>query len=145
MVCLLAPDQAKHLYQFKDVVQKSNIDPEEPDLQKYPRFAKATVTHGLLEPGDILYIPKLWWHSLRALDHSISINHWFGKDAGLTELFPFVKSAGMGAWITIVMHFLWYGLLGRPYNQRLLSEDPNGRWLYVEVCEAMRRHFGLHE
>lgn len=29
-----------------------------------------------LEPGDVLYVPKHWWHFVEALDTSLSINVW---------------------------------------------------------------------
>ncbi len=91
-VCLVAPDQARYLYQFHDVVQKSHIDPEFPDLRRHPKFAEATVYEAVLNPGDMLFIPKLWRHSLRSLETSISINHWFCKDAGINEMLPLLES-----------------------------------------------------
>jgi hypothetical protein len=30
-----------------------------------------------LEPGDILYIPRKWWHGVETLDTSISVNIWW--------------------------------------------------------------------
>merc|ERR1712124_142356 len=27
-------------------------------------------------PGDVLFIPKYWWHSLKSLSESISLNFW---------------------------------------------------------------------
>jgi hypothetical protein len=32
-----------------------------------------------LEPGEILYIPRLWWHQIRSLDLSMSVNQWFAS------------------------------------------------------------------
>ena len=31
----------------------------------------------VVEPGDMLYIPKLYWHYVRSLSASISISMWF--------------------------------------------------------------------
>ena len=29
-----------------------------------------------LVPGDVLFVPKKWWHYVQSLDTSISINTW---------------------------------------------------------------------
>ena len=143
-VCLLAPDQARYLYQFRDVIQKSHLDAELPDWEHYPKFAEATVYEATIRPGEILFIPKLWWHSLRSLETSISVNHWFGKDAGIQEMLPLWKAAGPMSWLTTLRDFVWYGLLGRPFEQRLLCEVPNGYWMYEQARDAFTTRLRSH-
>lgn len=145
VVSLLAPDQSRYLYQFDDLVQKSNVDPENPDLVKYPDFAKATVMETILRPGDVLFMPKLWWHALRSTSDSISSNFWFGKDAGLGEMLPLVTAGGPRKMGRLARDFVWHGLLGRRFERRLLSEEPNGVWLYQIVRDAVRRRLGRPE
>lgn len=33
--------------------------------------------HTTLNPGDLLFIPAGWWHSMRAEDTSFSVSMWF--------------------------------------------------------------------
>lgn len=55
----------------------SAVDVEHPDLAAHPAFAGAHHYDAVLGPGDCLYIPKGWWHYLRALTTSWSVNFWF--------------------------------------------------------------------
>lgn len=141
VVNLISPEDSKYLYQFPDVVQKSHVDPENPDLERFPKFAETTVYEGVLEPGEMLFIPNLWWHSLRSLDQSISINHWFEQDAGIKQLLPMVKSAGPLSWMRIARDFMAYGVFGMKFEQRLLCEEPNGYWFYTQVRDFVSRRF----
>ena len=42
----------------------SVTDIDNPDLEKFPLFAKATQARVVLEAGDMLFIPAGWWHRL---------------------------------------------------------------------------------
>ena len=56
------------------------VDPHDPDLERYPRFASAwaTARTATLEPGDALYIPYTWWHGVESLEPvSILVNYWW--------------------------------------------------------------------
>lgn len=56
---------------------QSLIDVENPDLNKHPEFRNATCIDIVLSAGEMLFIPKLWWHHVRTLEPSISVNFWF--------------------------------------------------------------------
>jgi ribosomal protein L16 Arg81 hydroxylase len=65
--------EALHLvYNFESFF--SEVDVEEPDLERYPRFAEADIIDVVLEPGEALLIPVGWWHHVRSLDTSISVS-----------------------------------------------------------------------
>jgi lysine-specific demethylase 8 len=57
------------------------VDPDAPDLDRYPRFAEAQALTGTLEPGDVLYIPQGWIHYVRTDALSVSVSHWFNHQA----------------------------------------------------------------
>ncbi|HEX2751136.1 MAG TPA: cupin-like domain-containing protein [Verrucomicrobiales bacterium] len=49
-------------------------DVENPDLRKYPLFAKARCTTFVLEPGEMLFVPSRWWHTARMLTESVTLS-----------------------------------------------------------------------
>ena len=82
---LFPPDQLANLYvgpiDFTPAGQAiSLVDLNDPDFEKYPRFAEA-LEHAQtaeLEPGDAIYIPGMWWHHVTSLESlNILINHWW--------------------------------------------------------------------
>jgi ribosomal protein L16 Arg81 hydroxylase len=52
----------------------SEIDPTDPDLERFPRFREARQFDVCLGPGDALFLPVGWWHHVTAIDLSISIS-----------------------------------------------------------------------
>jgi lysine-specific demethylase 8 len=62
---------------YSGVPNYSPVDAEAPDLSRYPRFAGAPLMVASLEPGDLFYIPSMWWHQAHSLDVSISVNLWW--------------------------------------------------------------------
>jgi len=56
----------------------SQVDPERPDRNRYPRFRDLTALGGVVEPGETLFIPRGWWHHARTLEDAVSMNFWWG-------------------------------------------------------------------
>jgi hypothetical protein len=70
----------------------SMVDPDAPDLDRHPRFAEA-MRHArvaVLEPGDAIFMPALWWHNVRAEGAlNVLLNYWWDRDpqaAGIAAL-----------------------------------------------------------
>jgi len=55
----------------------SFIDLEQPDFGEYPGFRQAHALTGVIEAGELLYLPAYWWHHVRSLQISISVNFWW--------------------------------------------------------------------
>jgi len=109
LVTLIAPTDSQSLYpdylsQHRHI---SNVDPENPDYQKYPLFKGVKLFKCLLEPGDVLYIPINWWHHVRSLNVSISVNFWWKR----LELIEGVglEVASVEVLKTIIQEFLSQG------------------------------------
>mmetsp|Transcript_33877 Transcript_33877/g.86603 ORF Transcript_33877/g.86603 Transcript_33877/m.86603 type:complete len:378 (+) Transcript_33877:1-1134(+) len=54
----------------------SPVDAEAPDAA-HPAAGGVAWREVTLGPGDLLFIPRGWWHYVRALSTSISVNFWF--------------------------------------------------------------------
>ncbi|MEM9457422.1 MAG: cupin-like domain-containing protein [Myxococcota bacterium] len=50
-------------------------DPDQVDLDEFPAYAKVTRYDVRLGPGDMLYVPGYWWHSVRASGRSIALSY----------------------------------------------------------------------
>lgn len=53
------------------------VDVENPDLEKFPKFTEAPFLSCILSPGDTLFIPAKYWHYVRSLDLSFSVSFWW--------------------------------------------------------------------
>ncbi|XP_062862312.1 tRNA wybutosine-synthesizing protein 5 [Trichomycterus rosablanca] len=71
-VVLYSPQDALHLYMSGDKSQVLDVD--FPDLKQYPDFVKARRYECILEPGDLLFIPALWFHNTLALRFGVGVN-----------------------------------------------------------------------
>lgn len=90
---LFPPEQLRNLYPGPFELTPagtpiSMVDPNNPDLVRYPRFAEAfgTAERAELGPGDAIYIPYHWWHGVDSLAPvNLFINYWWSDapaDAG---------------------------------------------------------------
>jgi jumonji domain-containing protein 7 len=75
---LFAPEQHPYLYveQHTPHCWVSRLDPLKPDLHAFPRFKEAAAIEVSLAEGEILFIPKFWWHHVRSETVAINLNVW---------------------------------------------------------------------
>ena len=58
----------------------SLVNPAQPDLVRFPRYAQAQqqAQVAVLEPGDAIYIPSTWWHGVEGLEPvNALVNYWW--------------------------------------------------------------------
>ena len=56
------------------------IDPLAPDTETYPDYCNSTQYRVRLCPGDVLYLPSLWFHHLTQSQGCIAVNYWYDMD-----------------------------------------------------------------
>jgi hypothetical protein len=70
----------------------SLVDLHDPDFERFPRFREAlhAARSAVLEPGDAIYIPSMWFHHVESHDAlGVLLNYWW-RDAApymITPLF----------------------------------------------------------
>lgn len=78
-ILLVAPHQSKLMYRSRKYdfrSQLSEIVIDEKTLDNFPDFRNVDVFRVVLLPGEMLFIPKGWWHYVKSLDISISVNNF---------------------------------------------------------------------
>ncbi len=84
-VILFPPEQLPNLYvgplDFTPAGQPiSLVDLSAPDYERFPKFREAvkTAQMSVLEPGDAIIVPSMWWHHMEALDaFNVLVNYWW--------------------------------------------------------------------
>jgi len=76
---LVSPKNNKLLYPSSKYVNgatASLVDITNFNAEKYGKFTTAKFYKVILKPGDVLFLPKSWWHYVQSLDSSISISNF---------------------------------------------------------------------
>ena len=75
---LISPAHTGRLYPehegLNPYYEPSKLDADVPDLERFPACADVPFVDCVLAPGDIIYMPAGWWHRVRSLEPSLSIN-----------------------------------------------------------------------
>ncbi|PFX14346.1 hypoxia-inducible factor 1-alpha inhibitor-like [Stylophora pistillata] len=82
-VILFHPDQFQSLYPFPlyhPCDRQSQVDFDNPDHKRFPKFRYAKGFEVIVGPGDVLYIPMYWWHHVESTVNggiTTSVNFWY--------------------------------------------------------------------
>lgn len=138
-VFLAAPKETRHLHPFPGLFHKSPVDPEAPRYDRYPRLRRASFREVELGPGDVLFIPKSWWHHLSSTDISMSVNGWFGPTRTLRDDWRTMVASGPRAIARTAADFINLGIRGKPYDVRLFASEPAGLTAHARLREFLLR------
>jgi hypothetical protein len=63
-------------------VLHSLVNVLKPNFRKFPRFRQAleNARTAIINPGDIVYLPPLWWHHVEGYGFNVGANRWFYDD-----------------------------------------------------------------
>lgn len=87
-VTLIPAIQTPHLYNDRWVFSQIS-DPKKVDLTQFPHFKQVTPVECVIGPGEALFIPMGWWHTVESLDVSISVSFThFNAPNQFVEQFP---------------------------------------------------------
>lgn len=77
-IILAPPHHDTFLYprDANPILAGSPFDPERPDYERYPLARAAAFVECTVAPGELLYVPAGWYHQVRALTFSLSVNRW---------------------------------------------------------------------
>jgi lysine-specific demethylase 8 len=143
LAIIAAPEEVRNLHVFPDSHTKSQVSPEHPDLAAHPRLGLATLQQANLETGDVLYLPRGWWHYFASSPNSISLACWHGVPLMPADDAKFVFNHRL--WNVMgrsVRDFIWNGMLKHPYKRRLYSLPPTGVMLHELVSKTLLKKHG---
>jgi hypothetical protein len=117
-LCILfSPEDSDFLYD-------GAVNPEIPDVESFPLFSQARAFLCILEPGELLLIPSRWWHYVRNLEKTITVNYNFFNRSNFGQYFI---------------------SLFRVLPQILDGFDTNPDWQYKLGIKWKSKGFGLRE
>ena len=117
---LFPPEQVPNMYigplEFNPAGAPISMVPSNNhDFERYPKYREALAAAQVadLEPGDVLFIPSVWWHQVESSGPvNILVNYWWGGSIGTTD-----RTNGP---IDCLMHCLM--------NMRSLSPETRQAW-----------------
>ena len=116
---------SRAVYPCFDNIVNSAVDPDALDLARFPRFRDAAVFCAVVEPGDVLYIPRGCWHHFRSLEPSISLNHWWGPPLDHRDYLRLLFELGPRYWLATARDFVVHGVLRRAESTRFFFSPPS--------------------
>ncbi|XP_030614460.1 HSPB1-associated protein 1 homolog [Archocentrus centrarchus] len=78
---LFPPEDTAKLYPTRIPYEESSVFSQvavlHPNLRRFPAFRGASAHIFTLQPGQVLYVPRHWWHYVESVDPiTVSVNSW---------------------------------------------------------------------
>jgi len=88
---LFSPDQQLHLFSgiehpLARFTNFSQINVEDPDESRFPEWRSAQAVEAILEEGDMLFVPALWYHAVYSVGSvNMNVNFWWRPEHARTS------------------------------------------------------------
>lgn len=112
----------------------SMVNFRNPDFEKHPRFAEALTAGQVaeMEPGDVLYIPCMWWHHVEALGaFNVLIQYWWNT-------FPKVQGPAINSFELALL-----SIRDRPEHEKMAWKHIFDYYVFGDP-DTPRRHLPEH-
>jgi len=79
---LFSPEDTGNLYPhpiWSGLPDFSRTDAERPDHARFPLLRRARPITCEVGPGEMLYLPRYWWHQVTTTERSASVNLWWAE------------------------------------------------------------------
>ncbi len=90
-IIVYPPDQEPFLYRVEKDRFSQVYDVDNPDLEKYPLFAKAKAIRVVLHAGESVFMPSGWWHTTRVPGTSLSTVISVSNSSNWPDLIEYLK------------------------------------------------------
>ncbi|ASC71027.1 hypothetical protein XM38_019760 [Halomicronema hongdechloris C2206] len=103
-IIFFSPDQGDFLY-------GGEVNAFSPNLNQFPLYAHAKPIEAVLEPGEVIYIPPRWWHQVKNLEDSISLNTNILNECNSELAFQSFRDIApiKGRLLPLLLEFPWLG------------------------------------
>ncbi|XP_048049489.1 HSPB1-associated protein 1 homolog isoform X2 [Megalobrama amblycephala] len=139
---LFPPDDTPCLYPTRIPYEESSVFSQvsvvHPDLKKFPEFRRAQVHTVTLQPGQVLFVPRHWWHYVESVDPvTVSVNSWIELDmddeARVGEALTKTIVCALKSVPSLDNNDHWLN----PTEDRVSSHDENMQYLNLAVKACM--------
>ncbi|AOY79235.1 MAG: cupin-like domain-containing protein [Moorea sp. SIO1G6] len=85
----IADFRKMYAYDHIDSPDFSPVDVNNVDYQAFPLFKEVTRYNAHLYPGDMLYVPGYWWHSVRSQGRNMALS--YVRTDRISQLMAYIK------------------------------------------------------
>jgi lysine-specific demethylase 8 len=137
-VVLVSPEETRCVYPHTYCITNGLVDPTAPNLTLYPAYAEATLHSVTLQPGEMLFIPRTWWHCLVPEGPSISVNQFHGPGVSPSEWARMITRCGTKHWLAALGQMAMLPVSRAPWRPPVLFSPPSTGAVLFDLLTGRR-------
>ena len=153
------PNDSAYVYPFYRMGMNAtfahNMYPDDYNKDDYPLMEYCPYYEVTLEPGDLLFNPPWWWHSIRNVsEKTVAVaSRWYGgkmpghnflmteEDYEINRFFSLIFQLGMPSFV--FMHRILKGVSPYVDGKFTSREKRDGRFIHIQLKMVKDKIFGL--